>query len=212
MHKEYSAEQEFPACAFCVRNRHRDCASHEWDPFEPAATYSISRCGCVCKGRIGREFEKLIDLVADYDIKLRKEMDQSRRMIMLAARAAGLADDSIELIRKFDEHARDDEGNILVTSRAQHVDEVITRFLDEMQHIKDRGQAVLSALAGDEGVKGNMADELLARLFNRSDDQLVDDAKRNKPFFGKHPDEEPSHSPHDSDYAELPDEMGWPVD
>jgi hypothetical protein len=203
IHKKFSAGRDAAMCAFCVRNKHKDCLKKEWDPWEPAATYSISRCGCVCEGRIGREYDSLRELAEHLTMKLAESKQKERHQTMLASRSAGVADEVLELIRAFDNDVRDDEGNFMVPSRAGHVDETIDRFMERMNEIGGRAQALIGEIAGSPTAE-DVQDEMVGQLFNDTDDQKVKAEEKRKPFWHKRPgDEFPT--------VQQPD-AGWPVD
>lgn len=174
MHLENGTERP-RICAFCMRNQHRNCVGHNFDPHEPDIH---DCCECVCEQRIGRQYDKMIDLVADLDKQLEESRRALRNQTMLASRAAQLADNAVEVIRKFDHASRDDEGNFMVPTRAGHIDQHINALLGRIRNIADEGEAVIKAIVGDISPEELVAKKILA-ISTDEDDLQRHEAEEN---------------------------------
>lgn len=138
-------------CISCARNKHKQCDLHMNDGAFDAEDFISVRCDCFCEGRIGTQFDSLLAMAEHYANQVQEFREETRQAKMLAARAAGVADEVMEIVRAFDSRARDDEGNLMVSSRREHVDRVLDEFFLQMKAVASKSEAVLAIIAEDSG-------------------------------------------------------------
>lgn len=152
MHRsEHADRKKKVVCISCARNKHKMCDLHMNDGAFDADDFISVRCDCFCAGRIGTQYDSLMAMAEDYAKQVEEFQEEARQVRMLAARAAGVADEVMEIVRTFDARARDDEGNLLVSNRREHVDRVLDEFFAQLKNVATKSEAVLALIAEDSG-------------------------------------------------------------
>jgi hypothetical protein len=146
-----SAGRKNVLCISCARNKHKQCDLHMNDGAFDAEDFISVSCDCFCGGRIGTQFDSLMAMAQHYAEQVQEFAEETRQAKMLAARAAGVADEVMEIVRAFDSRARDDEGNLMASSRREHVDRVLDEFFLQMKAVASKSEAVLALIAEDSG-------------------------------------------------------------
>lgn len=165
MHRNPSdAGRKKALCISCARNKHKDCDLHMNDGAFDAEDFVNVRCDCFCGGRIGTQFDSLMQMAEHYAEQVQEFREETRQVRMLAARAAGVADEMMEIIRTFDARARDDEGNLMVSSRREHVDRVLDEFFIQIKTVAEKSEAVLALIAEDSGFDAKHLIDKIAEL------------------------------------------------
>lgn len=176
-HTAPNAGRKKALCISCARNKHKQCDLHMNDGAFDAQDFINVRCDCFCAGRIGTQFDSLMSMAEHYAEQVEQFADETRQVRMLAARAAGVADEMMEIIRTFDARARDDEGNLMVSSRREHVDRVLDEFFLQIKAVANKSEAVLNLIAEDSGFNTKALIDKMAEFQN------VDDEDDKRPFW-----------------------------
>lgn len=158
-------------CISCARNKHKNCDLHMNDGAFDAKDFISVRCDCFCRGRIGTQFDSLMAMAEYYANQVEEFQEETRQVRMLAARAASVADEMMEIIRTFDSRARDDEGNLMVASRREHVDRVLDEFFLQIRAVASKSEAVLALIAEDSGFTTKDLVDKMAELQEQYDDE-----------------------------------------
>ena len=170
------------SCISCARNKHKNCDLHMNDGAFDAEDFISVSCSCFCRGRIGTQFDSLMAMAKHYAEQVEEFQEETRQVRMLAARAAGVADEVMEIVRNFDARARDDEGNLMVSSRREHVDRVLDEFFLHMKAVASKSEAVLALLAEDSGFNTKDLVDKMTELQERAEE----DAEDSLPLFLPH--------------------------
>jgi hypothetical protein len=171
-------------CISCARNKHKMCDLHMNDGAFDALDFIHVRCDCFCKGQIGTVYDSLLDMAKKYAEDCEEAIAEAREMKMLAARAAGVADEVLEAIRGFDNRARDDEGNFLPGNSRNLYESVLDEFYARIDGIAKRSDAVLGTIV--DGLRPGsdlIPTDLIKRLFERSAQDEERDREKSKPFW-----------------------------
>jgi hypothetical protein len=167
-HQKADASENKRICHSCARNKHKQCDHHMNDQAFDAQDFIMVWCDCFCEGRIGREFDSLMEMAKHYADAAKTAQEETRTSKILAARAADTAEQALEAIRWFDDQARDDEGNLLDISRRNQVDSVLDEFLGRITRIAKSSSAVLEAIA--EG-RMHQQEDIIDQLFTPTPSQ-----------------------------------------
>jgi hypothetical protein len=164
-------------CWSCARNKHKDCDLHMNDGAFDVEDFIPVSCGCICEGKIGTEFDSLLDMAIAYKKWFKESEDRVRVQSVLAARAASLAEDSLESIRAFLGRAYDDEGNIIVDSKRKVFERALGQLTSELEQQANETEAVFSEIVNGE----HKVDEAILKMFFREPTEA--DLERSKPFW-----------------------------
>lgn len=196
-------------CISCARNKHKMCDLHMNDGAFDALDFIHVKCDCFCEGKIGTVYDSLLDMSKKYAEDREEALTETRQMKMLAARAAGVADEVLEAIRSFDNRARDDEGNFLPGNSRHLYESILDEFYARVNEISKRSDAVLKTIIDGLRPGSDLVPmDMIKRLFERSA-QEERERERAKPFRERSAEDSDSaggYSPHDSDYAEMDDD------
>lgn len=183
MLKDETQAQRRKKCWACARNQHKKCDLHMNDGAVDAEEFIAVSCDCVCEGKIGTEYDSLIDMVMSYKRMVDFSEQKARTQSILAARSAATADEALELIRSFLGRAYDDEGNLLQDRKGRSFEQALGVMTSGLEQIAREQDAVFSQLMnGDDYSNIN---GLIKQLFedHRTPEQKRRDEEMRKPFW-----------------------------